>query len=279
MRPGTTQLTVTPSPARSCASARVSPTSPALAATTCGRPAAPVCAERPPMLTIAPAPPARRLLRHAFEQTNAPSRITPVISRQRARSISSSAVTSRTAALLTRMSIRPRRAAGRVDHAGDRCGIGHVGEHGERADRRARPISAATASISACDRRAFTITAGAAVRERQRDRATDVAAGAGHERDPAASPRALLPAASHGTAEVDRAVERPRANARNRAARSGAQPPWAQFNRNLSSSRPARSARARRRACTAGAPRLRCRPRGGPGRGRCNSSGYGFPGR
>ncbi len=41
---------------------------------------------------------------------NAPSRITPVTSRQRAKSMSSSGSTARTAALLTRMSMRPKRS-------------------------------------------------------------------------------------------------------------------------------------------------------------------------
>src|SRR5262249_21954910 len=54
--PGVTVFTLILSGASSCASARVKPTSPALAVTKCGRRAAPVCAERPPMLTIAPAP-------------------------------------------------------------------------------------------------------------------------------------------------------------------------------------------------------------------------------
>src|SRR5262245_46752367 len=111
IRPGVTVFTRILSGASSCASARVNPMSPALAVTTCGRRAAPVCAERPPMFTITPAPLCLRCGRQALTQLNAPSRITPVTARQSASVIVSSACSARTAALLTRMSMRPKREA------------------------------------------------------------------------------------------------------------------------------------------------------------------------
>ena len=150
IRPGTTQLTVTPSAARSCASARVRPTSPAFAATTWGRPTAPVCAERPPMLTIAPPPragssgtPSRRRRRRRGWWP---------VPRASARDRSCRATSSRTAALLTRMSMPPEARDDRRDHARDGGGIGDVGEDGERLAAGGL-ISATTASTLALRRR------------------------------------------------------------------------------------------------------------------------------
>ena len=53
------------------------PTRPSFAAVTCARCFEPVCALRPPILTIAPAPLAFRCGRHALAQWNAPSSMTP----------------------------------------------------------------------------------------------------------------------------------------------------------------------------------------------------------
>src|SRR5271166_2441941 len=111
MTPGVTVLTLILSGASSCASARVKPTMPALAVTTCGRRAAPVCALKPPMFTIAPAPERRRCGRQALAQLKAPSRITAVTARHSASVILSKACSARSAALLTRISIRPKCAA------------------------------------------------------------------------------------------------------------------------------------------------------------------------
>src|SRR6202011_4672020 len=97
--------------ASSCARARVSPTRPALAVDPCGRRAAPVCALKPPMFTITPPPARRRCGRQACAQLNAPPRITAVTARHSASVMRSKACSARTAALLTRISMRPKCAA------------------------------------------------------------------------------------------------------------------------------------------------------------------------
>ncbi len=82
--PGTTQLAVTRSAARSCASARLKPTSAAFAVMTWARFLAPICALMPPMLTIAPAPLSFSAGRQAVTQWKAPSSVTSITSRQSA---------------------------------------------------------------------------------------------------------------------------------------------------------------------------------------------------
>src|SRR5688500_7535151 len=109
MVPGTTQFTVMCCGARSSASARVRPAMPDLAVMTCARPTAPLCAVRPPRLTIAPAPARARCGRQACEQRNAPSRMVESTLRHSSKRMSPNAVSARTAALFTRKSIRPKR--------------------------------------------------------------------------------------------------------------------------------------------------------------------------
>src|SRR5215470_9930234 len=156
--PGVTVLTRILSGASSCASARVKPTSPALAVTTCGRRAAPIWAERPPMLTIAPAPLRLRWGKQALTQLNAPSRMTPVTARQSASVIVSSACSTRTAALLTRMSMRPKREAAAATMV-PTASASATSAVTASASPPPRPISAATASASCKFERALTTTA------------------------------------------------------------------------------------------------------------------------
>ena len=65
----------------------------------------------------------------------------------------------RSAALLIRMSSRPKRATRRVDHGLDRRLVGDVGELRPAPARRLASISAATASASSCELRVLITTA------------------------------------------------------------------------------------------------------------------------
>src|SRR2546425_294342 len=105
--PGTTQLTVMRCGARSSASARVRPASPALAVMTWARPSAPRCAVKPPMLTMVPPPARIRCGRQAWAQRNAPSSTVESTRRHSSKRISANGVSTRTAALFTRKSSRP----------------------------------------------------------------------------------------------------------------------------------------------------------------------------
>src|SRR6185369_15656078 len=106
----------------------------------------------PPMFTIAPEPLFFSASRLAREQFHAPSRIVPVISRQRRASIDSIGSTARTAALFTRMSSLPYLARTAAI-------ILPTDASSETSASTARPsISAATALISASDWRALTAT-------------------------------------------------------------------------------------------------------------------------
>src|SRR6266516_1051259 len=145
IRPGARQFTVTWSAARSWASARVKPTRPALAVTTCARCLAPVCALSPPMLTMVPAPPARSCGSAAFTQWNAPSRITPRISRQSSKPISSSGCSRRSAALLTRISMRPKRSTAAAIMVSTASASATSARHAS-----ARPFLASISRTTAC---------------------------------------------------------------------------------------------------------------------------------
>ena len=133
MRPGTTQLTVTPCGANSDASALVKPIRPDLPAATCRRPGAPRCVLTPPILMMRP-----YLLRTmcgstAREQRNAPSSTTPMTSCHSFSDISSVGASLRMAALFTRMSIASEGGDRLLGHGGDGGLVGDVGKMHERA--------------------------------------------------------------------------------------------------------------------------------------------------
>ena len=107
MRPGTMQFTVTPCGANSDASARVKPTMPALPAPTWARPGAPRWLDTPPILMMRPNLFLTMCGSAAREHRNAPSRMTPMMSRHCLKVISRNGVSARLAALLIRMSTRP----------------------------------------------------------------------------------------------------------------------------------------------------------------------------
>jgi hypothetical protein len=84
------------------------------------------------MLTMAPAPLARKCTKADFTVRKAPSSFTANTARQSARVIWSSACSGRTAALSMRMSRRPKRSNGRRDQPFDGDHIAHVGQYWER---------------------------------------------------------------------------------------------------------------------------------------------------
>ena len=159
IRPGETQLTVIWCGARSCASARVSPTRPALAAITCARPRGAGVRRQPADVDDGAAARARSGAAARRGCTDTPRRASrpesPATRRSRARR---SRVSRRTLALFTRMSRRPNASTAAATSA---CGL--AGRDSRRASpRRGRPAAGSrptTASGLGASVRALTITA------------------------------------------------------------------------------------------------------------------------
>ena len=150
--------------------------------------------------------------------------------------MASSGVSRRSAALLTRMSRRPKRVERGRRHRVD--GAASVTSASAAAARAARALDRAHHLVGlGLIRARVHDDRGAGVRKRERDRAADVAAGAGHQRHAAVEFLAfMLMRSSAQRLEIDRAHHTACAPARARhSARSSLQPPWRQLSANFSS--------------------------------------------
>ena len=160
MAPGTTQLAVILSAARSCASAaREADQRRPWRSSTWARCLEPICALMPPMLMMVPPFLLQRRQAGLDAVKRAVERDVHHLAPFGVGHLRRSASRARSAALLTRMSMRPNFFSAASASACDGLRIGDVAEHGHAPCRRPLRFRATTASASALFERTLTTTA------------------------------------------------------------------------------------------------------------------------